>query len=68
MAIIENINPPIVPTAKANQNTSFCPSQMNGINPNTVEMMVRSTPDFVAFWLRMLEYSELRHVFWEFKV
>lgn len=48
-AITENINPPIAPTAKANQNTSFCPDHTNGTNPNTVEIMVREIG--IILWL-----------------
>jgi len=39
-AMIENINPPIVPMAKENQKTSFSPSNKNGIKPKQVERIV----------------------------
>jgi len=48
-AIIENNNPPIVPTAKANQNTSLLPSKRNGINPKTVESIVNRIG--IILWL-----------------
>ena len=48
-AIIENNNPPIVPTAKANQNTSLLPSKRNGIKPKTVERIVKRIG--IILWL-----------------
>ena len=39
-ASTENTSPAMVPTAKANQNTSPGPSNRNGIRPSTVERMV----------------------------
>lgn len=40
-AIMERIIPAMVPTAKANQKTSFGPSKRKGTRPRTVERMVR---------------------------
>ena len=41
--IIEKISPPIVPTAKANQKTSFWPPIIKGIKPRIVENIVSNT-------------------------
>ena len=41
-AIMDMEMPAMVPAAKSNQKTSSGPSDRNGINPNTVDMMVRN--------------------------
>ena len=51
-AMIENNNPPMVPTAKANQNTSLLPSKRNGINPKMVERIVNRIG--IILWLYAL--------------
>ena len=42
MPIKENSNPPVEPTAKANQKASFCPFQTKGIKPTIVETIVKT--------------------------
>lgn len=46
MANRENSNPPIVPIANENQNTSLCPLITKGMRPATVERMIISSAGF----------------------
>ena len=51
----ENSRPLMVPTAKANQNTSLVPSIRNGISPSTVETTVREIGTIL--WLKARMYN-----------